>query len=228
MPIIIPAILEKEFARVVEKIKRVEKESPETRLVQIDIADGVFVPNTTWANAKDLAKLQTSLEFEIHLMVEDPVESAKAWRAVPRARRVIAHMEVLEYNEFRKFSRLVQSRGREAGIAINPATSTAAIRDYLPFADMVLCMGVTPGFSGQSFKEDVLEKIRELHSLNPTMPISVDGGVNPETAPRITRAGATHLCAGSYLWKQENIGKAIKELLFLSYSLLNNKIKVVS
>ncbi len=208
---IIPAILEKEFSRVVEKIKRVEKESPETHLVQVDIADGVFVPNITWSRADDLNDFTTLLVYEIHLMVKEPLKVLPQWLALSRVRRIIIHKESCSQKELSECAARVHKQGKEICVALNPDTPVRAIIDELTQIDMILFMGVDPGFAGRSFKEEVLSKIRELRAKAPAIPISVDGGVNPETATSIIAAGATYLCVGSYLWKQKNVGEAIAE-----------------
>ena len=212
---IIPAILEKEFSAIAQKIRRVEKEAPDIGLVQIDIADGVFVPNITGSRAEDLAEFSSSLTYEIHLMTQNPLRILDEWFALSRLKRIIIHKEACSRKDVSECAMRAHKAGKELAVALNPSTPVSAIIDELPQIDMVLLMGVDPGFAGQLFKEGVLSKIHELRAKAPAIPISVDGGINLETAPRIILAGATHLCLGSYLWKQENIGKAIRELQFL-------------
>lgn len=214
---IIPAILEKDFSEVALKLARVEKEAPEIRLLQIDIADGVFVPNITRSRAEDIAGYASSLTYEIHLMVLEPSRILKEWLALSSLRRIIIHKEACRDGELAECAGFVHESEKKFGVALNPDTPLTAITGDLANIDMILFMGVVPGFAGQSFKKEVLEKIRALRSHAPTLPISVDGGVNLETAPQIVDAGATHLCVGSYLWKQKNVGEAIVKLKKVIY-----------
>lgn len=210
---IIPAILEKKFSAIAEKIKRLEQEAPQIELVQLDIMDGAFVPNTTWSAFSDLAKLKTRLLFEIHLMVKKPARYIQEVACEKQIKRVLIHRESVESDEeCAELILQIKENGQEAGIAVNPKTEFSKIEKLLDIADVIMVMGVTPGFSGQQFQKSALAMIKLARAANPTIPISVDGGVNADTAPAILAAGATRLCVASYLWNSKNISKAISSL----------------
>ena len=219
---IVPAILEKKFAEIKKKVKRIERETPSLKWVQIDVADGKFVPNTTWSCASDLSKLNTKLNMEMHLMIENPERHLDQWLKQDLVKRVLVHQEAivkpkekitkeLENKFFDIVARIKKSR-RQSGLVINPGTSIKLIQKYLIVVDMVMVMGVEPGYSGQPFKSRVLRKINQLRHLAPRLPISVDGGVNLESAPRLVAVGATHLCASSYLWNSDDFAGAVWEM----------------
>lgn len=210
---IIPAILEKNFSSITAKIKRLEREAPEVFLVQLDVMDGKFVPNTTWSNFADLARIITRLSFEVHLMVENPAHYIQESCQEKRIRRVFIHREsVNDDAEYADLILQIKESQREAGIVVNPGTQFSQIEEHLVIADAVMVMGVPPGFSGQPFQESAITMIKQIRAHHPTIPIAVDGGVNADTAPRILAAGATRLCVASYIWNSQNISKAISSL----------------
>ena len=108
--------------------------------------------------------------------------------------------------------RKIKSLGCRAGISIKPNTPVAAIAEFLPLVDLVLVMSVEPGFGGQAFMENSLEKVRALRAGNPELDISIDGGINAETAKKAIAAGANVLVAGNYIFKSDNREKAIASL----------------
>lgn len=209
---IIPAILEKEFSEVKAKIKRVEQEAPSVKWVQLDIMDGGFVPNITWNNPANLSSLNTNLSFELHLMVENPEEEIERWSTCPHIKRILFHRETLSEEEMVRLLVLIKEKRMEGGIVLNPQTSLEKIKNHIPILEEVMFMGVNPGFSGQPLIEGVLNKIKALHELYPSIPIGIDGGVNKETSPRLISSGVTRLCVASYLWKSANLQRGIETL----------------
>lgn len=210
---IIPAILEKDFSGVAKKIQRVDAEAQSISWVQLDIMDGVFVPNTTWNFAQDLLTIQTRLFFEVHLMVANPQDEIRAWLTIPNVGRIIFHSEAIAGAQRVNTIVKIKEQRKEVGIALNPSTSLEEVRDHITILDEVLVMTVSPGFSGQPFKEGVLNKMRALKEMYPNMVVGVDGGINMETAERVIAAGATRLSVNSYLWKSADIEEAIRTLL---------------
>lgn len=215
---IIPAILEKSISGIKNKLTRLE-DLAVVSWAQLDVMDGKFVPNTTWNNPADLATLATSLKLEIHLMVEDPAAAINNWLALPNVRRILVHEEALVARRPVRPEDLLaemilkaRHQKKEIGLALNPATDISLVKRFLMVLDMVLVMGVDPGFSGQEFKLGVIRKVSALRKLNTKIKIAVDGGVNLKTAPALVAAGATHLCVASYLWKSADLSRAVAEL----------------
>ncbi|MDD3102175.1 MAG: ribulose-phosphate 3-epimerase [Patescibacteria group bacterium] len=212
---IIPAVLEKDFKEVEEKINICRGIF---KLIQIDIGDNIFVKNKTWQNASDLKNFNVQMNFEVHLMVENPRLVVKKW-FFKKIKRIIFHLEA-DKNP-KQILKLIKQKGFQAGLAINPRTSLEKLKNIPPeLLDEVLFMGVEPGFSGQKFEKSILKKIKSFHKMFPKVKIGVDGGVNPKTASLLEKSGANYLFVGSYFWKnlkkypgQEK--KKIKELVRL-------------
>ncbi len=201
---ITPAILEEELVEIQKKVKIVK---PYFKLVQLDVMDGEFVPNHTYNLPDGIDRL--GVKVEAHLMINHPEFYIAKW-ALPNVVTIVIHQEAVSNME--EALRLIKNAGKKAGLAINPGTSTYEIEPYLDNLDLVVVMGVSPGFSGQAFNPDVLEKIRHLKKLKPNLPVEVDGGVNLETKNMILAAGADILAVNSVLFNdpgqiKENISR---------------------
>lgn len=216
---IIPAIISKSFEDLKEKIKLVE---PYVKWVQIDIMDGKFVPNTSWNRPEELASLKSEVFFEAHLMISEPEKHVEKWIDAG-IKRIIFHIEAT-LNPYAIIQKCRKGKV-EVGVAINPETPIEGIESLLKSdfnssvevrlqqpIDMVLVMGVTPGFGGQEFKREVLEKIKALRRSRPHLTIEVDGGMNPATAKKAVEAGANVIVAGSYIFNSADVEKVIEEL----------------
>lgn len=216
---IIPAIIAKSFEEVKEKIQLVE---PYVKWVQFDIMDGKFVPNTTWSEPQDLRSWKPKVLLEAHLMIKEPEDQVEKWIEAG-IKRIIFHIEAT--SDPHSVIKICRERKVEVGVAINPETPIGNIESLLEFnsnvnvgvklqrsVDMVLVLGVSPGFGGQAFKPEVLEKITALRETNPRLTIEVDGGMNPTTAKLAISAGANVIVAGSYVFESKDIGGAIAEL----------------
>lgn len=208
---IIPAILVQDFRELKRKIKLVE---PYTQWVQIDVVDGKFAPRVSWSEPKKLKKIETKLKFEIQLMVINPWRAVDEWLKAG-AQRIIVHWEGLKLNPEEEFQAILEKAKKfkvEIGIGLNPETAWQEIEGLIPQLETVLFLSVRPGFGSQVFLESVLAKIKSLHQKYPEVIIEVDGGINPETGRKCLEAGASILIAGSYLFKSQDIAKAIAEL----------------
>lgn len=205
---IIPAILAKSREKFLEKIKKI---APHAGFVQIDVMDGVFVPNTTWADTKEIKNMNLPMRFEAHLMVKNPEAGVIEEWAKAGASRIIFHIEATKKPE--ECLRQIKKFRREAGVAINPKTPLAKIKKFLPRLDYVLVMGVIPGFSGQKFQSAALGKIKEIRKIAPKIKIGIDGGVDKTNSKKLYAAGADNLNAASAIFKSKNIAKAINNLL---------------
>lgn len=204
---IIPAILEKKFSAVKQKIKKIE---PYVKWAQLDIMDGKFVANITWNNPADLKKLKTNLNLAAHLMIRQPHFYLAAWLNQKNVKRIIIHREAAEH--LTAIIMQVKNQNKEIGVALNPETPLETIKNDLVVLDEILIMSVAPGFSGQTFDSTLLTKIKHLRALDPNINIAVDGGVNENNAKDIISAGANRLISASYLWQQKNIKQAIEQL----------------
>jgi ribulose-phosphate 3-epimerase len=201
---IIPAMLtasEQEFRDKVAKI------GSAVEAIQVDVMDDTLVKNTSWADPEIVKAMALPYRIEVHLMVLNPAKAAAEWIAAG-AETIIPHAEAPGWQEA---ARLARAAGRKAGVAVNPETPLSAIAADLALLDMVLVMGVTPGWSGQSFQPVATEKVRELRRLRPELRIEVDGGVGLANARELAAAGADSLVAASALWKADDFTKACQE-----------------
>lgn len=208
-PEIIPAILakdEKEFRRKIEMVTDL------CDTVQIDVMDGKFVNNTTFADPQEIERMNLPMEFEIHLMVEDPEAHLDAW-SVAGCSRALVHAESVE--DLRAALESVHAYGMERGISINPQTPIEDIEDAIDLADVVQVMGVQPGFMGQEFVPETVAKVAALRDKYPDLVIEVDGGVSDKTAADLADAGADRLVSGSFIFSGAP-AKAIETLVQLT------------
>ena len=192
---IIPAILVKDEADFVEKLRIVEALAP---IVQVDVMDGKFVPNVTWCDLAALKTLQTKTTYELHLMVEDPEPLIREAIMVPNVARIVWHVESM--GDHRELLSLCRSYSKEGGLAISPDTPADNLKPYDGRMDEVLILGVKPGFSGQAIIPSTIGKARELHTLFPTVPLAFDGGVTADAIPALREAGVTRFCVASAIF----------------------------
>lgn len=211
---IIPAILENNFAEIEKKIRLLEEvNSKNTRekiisWVQIDLADGSLVPNTTFLDPAPFASLKTQLNFEAHLMVTDPLRYLERFAAAG-FKRFYAHVEGTYTEEY-----IAQGYqlGVEVGLAIDGPTPYEKIHKYLDNIDCVLVMAIEAGFSGKLFRQDTIEKIKKIREADLEIPIAVDGAMNEENAGKVISAGATRICSNSNIFSATDIKASIEKL----------------
>ncbi len=208
--IISPSILSADFANLEHDIKKVEKAGADW--LHIDVMDGHFVPNITIGVPVTASiKQVSSIPLDVHLMIENPEKYIEPF-AKAGADIITFHYEAAKENTS-DIIKLIHSFKIKAGLSIKPKTSPEEILKYLPELDMVLIMTVEPGFGGQKFMPECAEKISVIKKHAPgSMIIQVDGGINAETARVCTQYGANSLVAGNYIYKSENIEKAILSL----------------
>ncbi|MBI4091130.1 hypothetical protein HY419_00090 [candidate division WWE3 bacterium] len=202
---IIPGILENSLEKIKEKVRRLEKLEP---LLHLDVADGKFVPNTTFDKVNELSAIASESFFELHLMVRNP--SGFIPKDNSRISKIICHFESEGFS--RDLLKNIRAARFVVGIAVNPETKIYSIGPFLEYADCVQFMTVHPGFSSQGFLNEVVENIRDFHKNYPEIPIQVDGGINPQTIGNVLEAGATLVVSTSYLDHCADLKKCITSL----------------
>ena len=194
---IAPSVLSADFARLGEQVLEAVEGSADS--IHLDVMDGHFVPNLTFGPPIiNALRQQTDAHFDVHMMVENPERYIPAL-AEARADLVTIHVEAVRH--LHRVVHQIKDAGILAGVALSPATPVTAVEEILPDLDLVLVMSVNPGFGGQSFIESSVEKIEHVRRLlderNLGAALQVDGGIGPDTAERVVRAGARMLVAGS-------------------------------
>lgn len=202
---IVPAILVKTVDELNERVKEVE---PYVKRVQIDIMDGIFVPNKT-IQPEDMKDFRTRLAKEVHLMVEDNEKYVNDFLNLGFD-MIIVHVESCK--NIKKIIKKVKDRGKKIALAVNPSTPLSTIKDYLDDLDMILIMTVNPGFSGQGFIPEVLPKINELRRMKKNLDIEVDGGIKLGTVKLASESGANIFVSASEIFNYENKKEAIDSL----------------
>jgi ribulose-phosphate 3-epimerase len=204
--LITASILSADLGKLNEEVSSIE---PYADWMQIDVMDGHFVPNLSFG-APILKNLKTHLPLDIHLMVTNPAERIDEF-VDAGAYNITFHAEAVpETDDQKKLIELIRSKGCKAGIAFNPDTPIPY--PLSPIPDLILCMTVVPGFSGQTFHEEVLPKINDLRALHPDLMIQVDGGIDAATGKKCREAGANNLVSASYIFGSKNRKAAIEAL----------------
>lgn len=176
--------------------------------VQIDVIDGAFVPNVSWAPAGEMRSRLRGIVFDAHLMVADPEHSVPLWIAAG-ARRVFFHAEATSVE--RLIIRSMPEYASRLGVALNPDTPVSRITSILKTVPNVLVMSVNPGWSGQRFNPIAIDKVRAIKDMNPSIHVTVDGGVTPEIAKQLKEAGADEIIIGKALTDAADPAQALRE-----------------
>jgi ribulose-phosphate 3-epimerase len=206
---VIPAILTNDPEALKKMLNQAEKY---TDYVQIDIMDGKFVPSTsiTWEH---LAAIRTKINWEVHLMVENP-ETQFEYYQKAGAKKAIFHFEAAAEPE--NIISAAHKLNMLAGMAVNPETPVSKILDFTGQLDSVLFLSVHPGFYGAKFIPEVMDKIVELRRERPALRIGIDGGVKETNIAQIARSGVNEICVGSAILTQPAPGEAYRRLLALA------------
>ncbi|MBP6102340.1 MAG: ribulose-phosphate 3-epimerase [Leptotrichiaceae bacterium] len=194
--IIAPSLLAADFSILKEEITNIENAGAE--YLHLDVMDGNFVPNISFGPVviKSL-RAHSNLIFDVHLMIENP-DKYVADFVDAGADIICVHVESTKH--LNRTIQLIKSYKKKVGVALNPSTSLDTIKYDLDNIDMVLIMTVNPGFGGQKFIPQMLQKIKELRKIAPNIDIQVDGGINDEISKLVIEAGANVLVAGSYVF----------------------------
>lgn len=209
---IAPSILSADFSRLGEEVRAVEKAGAD--LIHVDVMDGHFVPNITIGPlvVTGLRKL-TSLPLDVHLMIEEPEKYIEAF-ARAGATWLTIHVEVCR--NLRKMANKIRQLDVRPGLVLNPATPLKRLFPVLDEIDLVLLMSVNPGFGGQSFMPEVLEKVEQLRTIinrnNYPVEIEVDGGIKLENIGEVSRAGGDIFVLGTGIFKTKNYRDTIRKL----------------
>jgi ribulose-phosphate 3-epimerase len=199
---IAPSILSADFGRLAEDLQAVEAAGADW--IHVDVMDGHFVPNITIGPlVVDAVRRYSTLPLDVHLMIEAPERYLGAFVSAG-ADRVTVHLETCPH--LHRTLQEIRELGAHPGVAVNPATPISALKEVVPYVDLILVMTVNPGFGGQAFIPTSLEKIREARSLLESrgrgeVHVQVDGGVAEGTAAAMVEAGADVLVAGSAVYK---------------------------
>lgn len=209
---IAPSILSADFSRLGEEIAAVERGGAD--ILHVDVMDGHFVPNITIGLpvVKSLAAA-TKLPLDAHLMISEPGRYAAQFVSAG-ASMVSVHVEADPHLHRTLMS--IKSAGAQAGVVLNPATPVSAVEEALQFADYVLVMSVNPGFGGQKFIPESIQKVRRLRQMiterQLNVRIEIDGGIDRKNIETVVEAGAEIIVAGSAIFGAESAEEAVKEL----------------
>lgn len=215
MTIIAPSLLSCDFLNLESEIQALNKSSD--LWIHLDVMDGHFVPNLTFGTPviKKLSQISKH-KLDAHLMVKNPEFYANEFKD-HGIFNFTFHWETVTHHD--RFIHYLKEKYPSVGIALNPSTAITSIPTYLfKHIDLVLIMSVNPGFSGQNFIEDCVEKVKYLNqvkqTINPNLHIQIDGGVNHNNAPLLINAGASNLVAGSYIFNgvDKNYNERIESL----------------
>lgn len=209
---VFPSLLSADFLNLQQELKDLEAVGVDG--VHFDVMDGQFVPNISIGlPILEAVNAGTDLPIDVHLMIENP-EAYIAEFASKGADMISVHFEATPH--IHRAIQLIHTHGAKAGVVINPGTSVAAIEPILHDVDYVLIMTVNPGFGGQAFISNSVEKVAALQAFkekfNLDFDIEVDGGINAITGKKCVEAGATMLVTGSYFFKQASYQSVVEAL----------------
>jgi len=212
MAMIAPSILAADFTVLNQQLKEVERAG--AKWIHIDIMDGHFVPNLTFGPGivKAVRKM-TDLFLDVHLMVQEPDFIIPKFIEAG-ADLITVHVEAIKH--LHRTVQMIKELGAQAGVSLNPATPACSLETIISDIDLILVMTVNPGYGGQKFIPSALPKISRINDMikqqHHNIYLEVDGGISPETASLVVKAGANVLVAGTSIFRQDNIKQAFQHL----------------
>ncbi len=207
--ILSPSLLAADFTNMERDIKKVTEGG--AQYLHIDVMDGHFVPNINFGPVMvEAARKVTDAVLDVHLMISEPLRYAEVFLKAG-ADIITVHTEIEP--DMVKLREITDAYGKKLAIAINPPTAVEKIDTYLPYADMALVMTVNPGFGGQKFIGECVDKIRYIRNKSENIDIQVDGGINPDNLSIVLEAGANVIVAGSSVFNTPNPTETCREFL---------------
>lgn len=219
--LIAPSVLSADFANLQRDIEMIN--SSEADWFHVDVMDGVFVPNISFGfPVMEAIKKYAAKPLDVHLMIVNPDQYIERFAAIG-ASIITVHYEACTH--LHRTVQAIHAAGCKAGVAINPHTPVGLLKDILTDLDLVLVMSVNPGFGGQKFIPNTINKVKELRSLasevNPRLVIEVDGGVGLQNLAELVQAGANVLVAGNAVFAAESPTQMILALKELDTTTVN-------
>jgi ribulose-phosphate 3-epimerase len=212
--IVAPSILAADFSRLANEIQRVEQAGADW--IHCDIMDGHFVDNISFGpEIVGIVRKQTNLPLDVHLMIQTPDHYAPRF-VKAGANSITVHVEPKAHHDVEKTLCAIRDAGCRPGLSLNPATPFESVEPFLDKIDLLLVMTVHPGFGGQLFRQEMMEKVKcasewkKSHGRN--IDIEVDGGINAHTARLSIQNGANVLVAGTSIFHAKDYAKAIRDL----------------
>ena len=209
---IAPSILAADFGRLADEVSAVEAAGADW--IHIDVMDGHFVSNiTVGPPIVEAIRRVTKLPLDVHLMITNPDNYLTEFRDAG-ADILTVHRETCPH--LHRTVQVIKNLGAKAGVSLNPATALGSLEEILSDIDLLLIMSVNPGFGGQSFIPSTMDKIRKARELIDekllSVELEVDGGISPDNATAVVRAGATTLVAGSAIFNAPKYDKVIQQM----------------
>jgi len=209
-PGVLPSLLQCDFGDLKSEVERLAQAG--TQVLHLDVMDGHFVPNMTYA-MPIVAGLRrhTEMPLDVHLMISDPLKYARPM-VDAGADLLTFHVEAVSPGTAVEVAGKIRDLGVAVGVALNPGTPLAALEHCLPEVDMVLVMSVDAGFGGQAFNPVALEKIKTLRREHPELLLEIDGGIHTQTIGKARAAGCDLFVVGSAIFKRDDYAAAVAEL----------------